>query len=79
MKTTFIKPLIFDAGTSERQEYQKRLMKLRGPVVAVLMLVSVLFDASTASATGRRSYTGSIDGAAYRVEVPEHWNGTLVL
>ena len=28
---------------------------------------------------GRRTYTGTIDGADYRVEVPEAWNGTLVL
>jgi len=36
--------------------------------------------ASTAADTdGRRSLTGSIDGAAYRIEVPERWNGTLVL
>lgn len=28
---------------------------------------------------GRRTYTGTIDGADYRVEMPEAWNGTLVL
>ena len=28
---------------------------------------------------GRRTYTGTIDGADYRVEMPETWNGTLVL
>lgn len=28
---------------------------------------------------GRRTYTGTIDGAEYRVEMPEAWNGTLVL
>jgi alpha/beta hydrolase fold len=27
----------------------------------------------------RRTYTGSIDGAPYRVEMPARWNGTLVL
>jgi pimeloyl-ACP methyl ester carboxylesterase len=46
-------------------------------VVAVLALLGLA--ASTASAEGRRSYSGAIDGAAFRVEVPEHWNGTLVL
>ena len=52
---------------------------LRG-VLAVAVLVALLgVEASTASAQGRRSYTGTIDGAAYRVEVPEHWNGALVL
>jgi pimeloyl-ACP methyl ester carboxylesterase len=28
---------------------------------------------------GRRSLTGELDGARYRVEMPEHWNGTLLL
>jgi pimeloyl-ACP methyl ester carboxylesterase len=32
-----------------------------------------------ADTEGRRSLTGSIDGAPYRIEVPERWNGTLVL
>lgn len=31
------------------------------------------------AAGGRRTYTGTIDGAEYRVEMPEQWNGTLVL
>jgi pimeloyl-ACP methyl ester carboxylesterase len=30
-------------------------------------------------AGGPRGHTGTIDGAEYRVEVPERWNGTLVL
>lgn len=28
---------------------------------------------------GRQTHTGTIDGADYRVEMPERWNGTLVL
>ncbi|MFI9756591.1 hypothetical protein ACIHFB_01480 [Streptomyces sp. NPDC051963] len=28
---------------------------------------------------GKRSHTGVIDGAPYRIEMPERWNGTLVL
>ncbi|MFJ5262561.1 hypothetical protein ACIQAC_19050 [Streptomyces sp. NPDC088387] len=28
---------------------------------------------------GRRTHEGSIDGAPYRIEMPRHWNGTLVL
>jgi pimeloyl-ACP methyl ester carboxylesterase len=32
-----------------------------------------------AAEQGRQSYTGTIDGADFRVEVPQHWNGTLVL
>ncbi|MEV4760444.1 alpha/beta hydrolase-fold protein [Micromonospora sp. NPDC049559] len=35
-------------------------------------------DRSGPAAT-RRSYTGTIGGADYRVEVPDRWNGTLVL
>jgi pimeloyl-ACP methyl ester carboxylesterase len=34
---------------------------------------------TAAVADGRRSLTGVIDGAEFRVEVPEQWNGTLVL
>jgi pimeloyl-ACP methyl ester carboxylesterase len=34
---------------------------------------------STQAAAGRQSYTGVIDGARYRVEVPARWNGTLLL
>ena len=44
--------------------------------VVTILVVSGL--ARTAVAEGR-SYTGTIDGAAYRVEVPPHWNGTLLL
>lgn len=32
-----------------------------------------------AAGEGRRTHTGVIDGAEYRVEMPEAWNGTLVL
>ncbi|MEA2221944.1 MAG: hypothetical protein QOH83_320 [Solirubrobacteraceae bacterium] len=32
-----------------------------------------------AAAEGRQSYSGTIEGAKFRVEVPERWNGTLVL
>lgn len=28
---------------------------------------------------GRHTYTGAIDGAEYRVETPQRWNGTLIL
>jgi hypothetical protein len=35
--------------------------------------------ATAAAADGRHSYSGTIDGAQFRVEVPEQWNGTLVL
>ena len=32
-----------------------------------------------AGGPGRNSYTGTIDGAEYRVETPADWNGTLLL
>lgn len=44
-----------------------------------LALLVLALGASTAAANGRRTYTGAIDGASYRVEMPAHWNGTLVL
>ncbi|MFE9649079.1 hypothetical protein ACFYO0_34190 [Streptomyces sp. NPDC006365] len=34
---------------------------------------------ASAAVGGRKTYTGEIDGAAYRVEMPTRWNGTLVL
>jgi len=34
---------------------------------------------ASAVAGGRKTFTGEIDGAEYRVELPARWNGTLVL
>jgi pimeloyl-ACP methyl ester carboxylesterase len=46
----------------------------------MLSLAGLVAITPTASAAvTRHTYTGTIDGAAYRVETPEHWNGTLVL
>ena len=60
--------------------------------IAITALLSTLVGVPTAATadedTDRRMYTGavdrtehhgSIDGAEYRVEVPDSWNGTLVL
>jgi hypothetical protein len=56
-------------------------------VVALVVLVLGLFvsgpaasaiDTATGGA-GRRSFTGAIDDAQFRVEVPQRWNGTLLL
>lgn len=48
--------------------------------LSVALLVAGLVGAGPqAVAEDRRSYTGTIDGADFRVELPEHWNGTLVL
>ncbi|WP_113696483.1 alpha/beta hydrolase family protein [Amycolatopsis albispora] len=48
-------------------------------VVLVVVLLAGLLTATPATATGRQTHTGVIDGAAFRVETPERWNGTLVL
>ncbi len=50
-------------------------------VAALLLAFAMLLGMapSAGAAEGRRSYTGVIDGAKYRVEMPERWNGTLLL
>ncbi|MEA2149746.1 MAG: hypothetical protein QOD69_1576 [Solirubrobacteraceae bacterium] len=52
-------------------------------LVVVALLGGLLGGGAVAMAAepapGRQSYTGTIDGADFRVEVPERWNGTLVL
>jgi len=35
--------------------------------------------ASSATAAGRQTHSGTLGGAPFRVEVPARWNGTLVL
>jgi len=60
--------------------------RLRG-VILVGLLFGLLAGGEAASASnpatpaadGRHSYSGTIGGADFRVEVPERWNGTLVL
>ncbi len=51
-------------------------------VTVVAMVMGLVAGQSPATAElwpGRHTYTGTIDGAEYRVETPERWNGTLVL
>ena len=56
------------------------MRKLLVAVVAGLLVAGQATTASAEPATGgRRSHTGTINGADYRVELPERWNGTLVL
>ncbi|WP_328476181.1 prolyl oligopeptidase family serine peptidase [Actinoplanes sp. NBC_00393] len=57
------------------------MRKLFTALVAALLLVAAPVTAASAAPRddGRRSYTGTIDGADYRVEVPQGWNGTLLL
>lgn len=54
--------------------------RLRGAVLGSLLLamISVLV-ATPSQASPPRAYSGVIDGAKFRAEVPANWNGTLVL
>ncbi|MGC7099999.1 alpha/beta hydrolase family protein [Amycolatopsis lurida] len=56
---------------------------MKRALVLVILLAAALTvapgGASAAPESGRRGYTGWLDGAEYRVEMPEHWNGSLVL
>jgi hypothetical protein len=59
---------------------------LRGTVVVALVAGLLGGSGATAAAASqsatadeRRSHTGTINGAQFRVEVPERWNGTLLL
>jgi pimeloyl-ACP methyl ester carboxylesterase len=57
-----------------------RAVVLVGLVVSLLAGGTAVSAAgSAAAAAGRQSLTGTIDGAEFRVEVPERWNGTLLL
>lgn len=56
------------------------IRKLLVALVAGLLIGGSATSASAEpAADGRRSYTGTINGAEYRVETPERWNGTLVM
>jgi pimeloyl-ACP methyl ester carboxylesterase len=48
-------------------------------VLAMLLLVAVAAVRPVAAAGAVRIYQGSIAGAQYRIEVPDRWNGTLLL
>lgn len=55
-------------------------MRFRLAVLVLAGAVASLFSVATpAPAAAVRSFTGTIDGAPYQVEVPQPWNGTLVL
>src|SRR5260370_2637325 len=59
-------------------------MKLRALAFLTLLalasgLIAAGLTVKAAHAAGVTKYTGSIAGAAYVVEVPAQWNGTLVL
>ena len=48
---------------------------LAWPAVAL----AVTPQATQASAVAERVETGTMDGAAYRIDMPKHWNGTLIV
>ena len=62
----------------------ERVHRVARSAALLAMLVGLLAAQASAAPTAaaadeRRSYTGAIDGAQYRVEMPARWNGTLVL
>ncbi len=58
-------------------------MKLVGKIFASAVSLSVLLAStalpSSATQRGRQTYTGVINGADFKVETPERWNGTLLI
>jgi len=55
-------------------------MRWRLSLLALASLVASLFLAATpASAAAVANFTGVIDGAQFQIDVPQPWNGTLVL
>lgn len=57
----------------------KRRMRLFLPLLLLAMLSSLALNVHPARASGAQTLTGAIDGAAYLIQVPANWNGTLVL
>lgn len=59
-----------------------RRFSRRGLLLVAVLVAGLLGGSVTGSALaadGRRSLTGTIGAATYRAELPERWNGTLVL
>jgi pimeloyl-ACP methyl ester carboxylesterase len=68
--------------TSSDNAHQARPARLllRLGLLTLLLLSLLLAGApARASAADVTTYTGSIEGAAYLIEVPANWNGTLLL
>jgi pimeloyl-ACP methyl ester carboxylesterase len=61
----------------------KTFVRRLATALAVLLMTTIVagWEATAAERDypGRQSYAGEIDGAKYRVETPENWNGTLLL
>jgi pimeloyl-ACP methyl ester carboxylesterase len=56
-----------------------RVRALRLLAVVALIFASIVNGTTTVAAAGPVSETGSIDGAAFKIEIPADWNGKLVL
>jgi len=55
------------------------MLRLALRLCAVLALALGMFSSDTASAAGKVDATGTNDGAAFKIDIPANWNGTLVL
>ena len=60
------------------------MRRVTGALTTAALLTGLLaFPGSAAAGTkpqpGRQTYTGVIDGAEFKVETPERWNGTLLI
>jgi pimeloyl-ACP methyl ester carboxylesterase len=59
--------------------FMKRRLRLLLPLLLVALLGTLAFNVHAARASGAQTLTGTLDGAAYLIQVPDPWNGTLVL
>ncbi|HET8629613.1 MAG TPA: hypothetical protein VFL91_19520 [Thermomicrobiales bacterium] len=58
---------------------RRRVLALGAFGGAALLLPRSDLSARASGADGPRTITGTNDGAAYRIQIPANWNGTLVL
>jgi pimeloyl-ACP methyl ester carboxylesterase len=56
-----------------------RTGQLRLVLLALLLVLATVISTGSVSAAAPAVLTGSLNGAAYKIEVPANWNGTLVL
>ena len=57
----------------------KRRVRLFLPLLLLALVSSLALNVHLVRADGAQTLTGTIDGAAYLIQVPDNWNGTLVL
>lgn len=61
------------------KRHLRLLLPLLLPLLLVALVGSLAFNVHLARASGAQTLTGTLDGAAYLIQVPDPWNGTLVL